>query len=141
MRFGSVLVLQVLLLGGGCQLARAESPPVRSEQCQLAIHAYRADWQSAESQRSLQRACFAGSGRAPVLQAPLVVDSTRPAVTAPVTPAMPDIVLPSAPGVLTQCDAGGCWDSQGRRYRGTGPVYSGPGGAVCMRNGDRIECR
>lgn len=44
-----------------------------------------------------------------------------------------------APGVITSCDSGGCWDSAGTRYNRSGNVMIGPRGA-CTVNGDVMNC-
>ena len=118
----------------------ASEQDTRARLCQLATRDYLADPCSAEAERRLRAACYNGSDRSPELRPPVAV-GVPAAPVVPVSPALPEIQAPSSPGVLTSCDAGGCWDHLGRRYSGTGPVYSGPGGAVCTRNGDRIECR
>ena len=56
------------------------------------------------------------------------------------TPTAPALVIPPVPSLLTTCDAGGCWDSLGNRYNGTGTTLVGPTGKLCIRIGDRIEC-
>lgn len=91
--------------------------------------------------RVLQK-CYTGSGRTPALQQPISIGAERKA-DAPVkaAPAAPTIVIPSAPSVLTTCDAGGCWDNHGNRYNGTGATLIGPTGKLCIRMGDWIECR
>jgi hypothetical protein len=118
----------------------ASEQDTRAQLCQLATRDYLADPRSAEAEGRLRAACYSAPGRSPELRPPIVV-GVPAAPVVPVSPAVPEIQMPSSPSVLTSCDAGGCWDNLGRRYSGTGPVYSGPGGAVCTRNGDRIECR
>lgn len=46
------------------------------------------------------------------------------------------------PGVITQCDAGGCWDSAGGRYnKGAGNTYfPAGGGGACQMIGGRMQC-
>ena len=121
-------------------VAAADDAETRSTECQAAMQAYRASAPTADTALRLQTACYYGAARAPVLRAPVSVGGAAPAAV-PVIPPAPEIRLPASPQVLTQCDTGGCWDNLGQRYSGPGPVYSGPGGAVCTRNGDRIECR
>lgn len=133
-------VLVWLVFGLGWGLAKADDADTRSAACRAAMQAYQAAPSSAEAERRVRAACYAGAGRAPVLRPPLQVEGMA-APTVPVVPPVPEIRLPATPSVLTQCDTGGCWDNHGQRYSGSGPVYSGPGGAVCTRNGDRIECR
>jgi len=133
-----VLVCLVSVLGW--VPAAADDADARSAACRAAMQVYQSAPPTAEAERRVRAACYAGARRAPVLRPPLQVDGMA-APPVPVVPPVPEIRLPATPSVLTQCDTGGCWDNLGQRYSGTGPVYSGPGGAVCTRNGDRIECR
>lgn len=49
--------------------------------------------------------------------------------------------IPQAPRILTNCDPGGCWDTQGRRYNGgSGGVYTPTSGGACIKVGDHLEC-
>lgn len=68
----------------------------------------------------------------PVIEPPL---PPRAAVTAP----LPAPVRIERPPVITSCDAGGCWDSDGRRLNQAGPVLIGPGGA-CTTAGATVRC-
>jgi len=76
------------------------------------------------------------------MQEPISIGADRKAA-APVktAPAAPTIGIPSAPSVITTCDAGGCWDNLGNRYNGTGATLMGPTGKLCIRTGNWIECR
>ena len=55
-------------------------------------------------------------------------------------PAAPRAAPPPAP--LSNCDAGGCWDSQGNRYNNTGDGARliSPEGRPCQTNGKFIHC-
>ena len=87
----------------------------------------------------LLQACYGGSSRVP---APPQRVGTRPPPAAVASPAPAAAAVgPSVPSVVTLCDAGGCWDNLGRRYNGAGTVLYGPDGKICLRSGDRIECR
>ena len=48
----------------------------------------------------------------------------------------------SAPSVITNCDASGCWDNMGGRYnRGAGQTYfPAQGGAACQMVGGAMRC-
>jgi len=48
----------------------------------------------------------------------------------------------SAPSVITNCDASGCWDTMGGRYnRGAGQTYfPAQGGAACQMVGGAMRC-
>lgn len=46
-----------------------------------------------------------------------------------------------APAMITNCDTGGCWDTQGGRYNnGGGDTYFPTSGGACHRVGDRMQC-
>ena len=48
-----------------------------------------------------------------------------------------------APAPLSNCNAGGCWDSQGNRYDSTGGNGSrliSPDGRLCQTRGQFIHC-
>lgn len=45
------------------------------------------------------------------------------------------------PSMITNCDAGGCWDNLGGRYnRGAGDTYFGPSGSACQMVGTQMIC-
>jgi len=104
------------------------------------------DAAAAEAARTrVLKECYQGSGRAPVLQKPISIGADRKAeapVNSAPAPAPPAMAIPGAPGSLTTCDTGGCWDNLGRRYNynGTGPTLIGPTGRLCIRTGDKVEC-
>ncbi len=47
-----------------------------------------------------------------------------------------------APGVITSCDPGGCWDSNGERYnRGAGnTLFPANGSPACQVLGNQLHC-
>lgn len=47
---------------------------------------------------------------------------------------------PPRPVALTTCDPGGCWDSNGTRLNGQGPVLTAPAG-TCIAQGGFVTCR
>lgn len=48
---------------------------------------------------------------------------------------------PPGPSIITNCDAGGCWDNQGKRYNsGGGPTMIRQDGRVCQRIGGMMQC-
>jgi hypothetical protein len=66
---------------------------------------------------------------------PPVIDGPRPpALNAPAPP----LEIPKA-AALTNCDPGGCWDSEGRRLDRVGPVLTGPRGA-CTEQAGVVRC-
>jgi hypothetical protein len=139
-----------MLLATACLVAYSHEPiPKASLQvCNDAMRDYDAAVRggnvevTTDARSRVLQECYRGSGRAPTLHEPISIGADRKAV-APVkaAPAAPTIVIPSAPSVLTTCDAGGCWDNLGNRYNGTGGTLIGPTGKLCIRIGDRIECR
>ena len=52
----------------------------------------------------------------------------------------PPPVQVARPTALTTCDPGGCWDSNGARLNGQGPVLIGPAGS-CVAQGGFVNCR
>jgi len=46
----------------------------------------------------------------------------------------------SAAAVITTCDPGGCWDSLGRRYNGSGATMIRSDGRSCQRVGNQFQC-
>jgi len=66
---------------------------------------------------------------------PPVIDGPRP----PVLVAPPPPLEIAKPAALTTCDAGGCWDSEGRRLDRSGPVLVGPRGG-CMVQAGVVHC-
>ena len=144
-------LLVALALDAGAQTA---GDPLKSDACGRALSALQAarapgsGRQPAEEEalrRDATQTCLGGSGDAhrpsPTAQAPLVVPPPTvalPRSTPPreVTPPAPAI---EHPPVITACDAGGCWDSDGRRLNRAGPVLIGPGGA-CVTAGVQVHC-
>lgn len=62
---------------------------------------------------------------------PPVIDGPPAIVT---EPPWPPVAIPR-PAVVTTCDPGGCWDSEGRRLNQVGPLLVGPHGACTMQAG------
>ena len=143
-------IVIAMLLATACLVAYSHEPiPKASLQvCNDAMRDYDAAVRggnaeaTADARSRVLQECYTGSGRAPTLQEPISIGADRKAPAAvKVAPAAPTIVIPSAPSVLTTCDAGGCWDNLGNRYNGTGGTLIGPTGKLCTRIGDWIECR
>lgn len=60
---------------------------------------------------------------------------------APTTMPVPVPAAQPTPSTITNCDAGGCWDNQGGRYRkGAGPTHIRQDGKVCQRIGELMQC-
>jgi len=76
---------------------------------------------------------------------PQVVPSTLPPTDVRAPPPARGITLPPAaldiprPATITTCDAGGCWDSTGRRLNQMGPQLVGPRG-LCTTQGGLVTC-
>lgn len=134
--------------------AAPPADPLKSDACGRALAALQAarapdsgrtPAQVEASRREATQACLGGNGDArrpsPTAQAPLVVPP--PAVALPRPAAPPEVALPAPPierpAVITACDAGGCWDSSGRRLNRAGPLLIGPGGA-CVKTGLQVRC-
>lgn len=51
------------------------------------------------------------------------------------------IPAPHQPSIITNCDAGGCWDNLGGRYtRGAGTTYFRSSGGTCQLIGNMMQC-
>ena len=117
-----------------------------------ALQAARAGSDTTAEVEALRRqailACLGGSGEArrpsptarpPVVVAPPVIE-VPPEPQAPVAaPAPPPLEIERPPPVVTSCDAGGCWTSDGTRLNRAGPQLIGPGGA-CVTSGNVVRC-
>jgi hypothetical protein len=95
--------------------------------------------------RHAPHACLGGTGEArrpsPTAQAPLAVPPPTVALPRSIPPVSPALAPPpiERPAVITSCDAGGCWDSNGRRLNSAGPLLIGPRGA-CVTSGLQVHC-
>lgn len=73
----------------------------------------------------------------PSVQPPIAVAppdlQLRPALTLSVPKAAPPVVPPPVHSTVTNCDAGGCWDNQGRRISRVGPTLVGPNGPCTVQ--------
>lgn len=100
---------------------------------------------AAEFERARQRTALAclGQAKGPGIRAPQAVIVVPPTVTA--VPPPPPIVAPLPPvtvprlSVITLCDPGGCWDSDGTRLHRAGPNLMGPRG-LCTVHGNVLNC-
>jgi hypothetical protein len=70
---------------------------------------------------------------APIISAPPLYPTVRAT-----PPPLPAVSVPR-PSVVTTCDPGGCWDSDGRRLNNLGPMLVGPRG-VCTLQGGTANC-
>ncbi|WBY01911.1 hypothetical protein PE066_21105 [Ramlibacter tataouinensis] len=144
------LVAAVLL--ACCPLAASAVDPLKSPACGRSLAALQAARAAAGDIESLRRqatqACLGGSGEprrpSPTAQPPVVVPPPVIEVPAPPdapvdTPPAPPPVTIDRPPVLTSCDLGGCWTSDGTRLNRSGPLLIGPGGA-CVTAGPVVRC-
>ena len=125
--------------------------PLKSEACGERLAALESARRQAPGSAQVEalreqatRTCLGGGGQAqrpsPTAQAPLLVPpviTVEPAQPVPPRPASPPIEPP--PPVVTSCDLGGCWDSNGARLNRAGPQLIGPRGA-CTSVGATVYC-
>jgi hypothetical protein len=139
-------------------LLQAQTDPLASPECQAAraeLDAARAAAGSTQAQpderltRAQGQAKLACLGRSPPRErsgAPEPPITVAPSVAIPKSPtspptlqaAPPPVAIPR-PTVITNCDASGCWDSEGRRLNSAGPTLMGPRG-LCSGSGSVIIC-
>jgi hypothetical protein len=72
---------------------------------------------------------------ATIVVPPIAIDGVH--VPSPAPPSQP-VEIPR-PAVVTACDPGGCWDTQGRRFDKVGPLLVGPRGA-CNPTAGAVQC-
>lgn len=128
--------------------------PLKSDACDRALGALQAarrpdsgrtPAQVEALRRDATQTCLGGRGDArrpsPTAQPAIVVPPPTVVLPRSVPPAQPPLPAPpiERPSVITACDAGGCWDSEGRRLNRAGPVLLGPGGA-CVTTGLQVRC-
>lgn len=70
--------------------------------------------------------------------APVITPPQRPPVFA--APTLPPPPVIERPPVITACDPGGCWDSNGTRLNRAGPNLIGPSG-LCTVQGTLLSCQ
>lgn len=134
--------------------AQPDGDPLKSDACGRALVALQAarapgsgrtPAQVEALRREATQACLGGNGAArrpsPTAQAAIVVPPPTVALPRSVPPREAALPAPpiERPPVITACDAGGCWDSSGRRLTRAGPVLIGPGGA-CVTSGLQVHC-
>lgn len=158
---GRWLVLLPCLLGTMAALAQAAADPLKSPACGQATQDLEAARAAAgpgaqrapsleQLRRNAARICLgAGASQADpkpparlakspeTVPAPVIaVPRATPAATTP-APAGP--VQIARPQPLGNCDAGGCWDSNGNRLNRAGPSLIGPHGP-CSVQGSFANC-
>jgi hypothetical protein len=147
-------------LPAGAAVATRDGDPLHSPECALAraeLDAALAAPQarhSARLQQAREQALHACLGNATGARrrsgAPEPSQVVRPTLAAPPAGPPRDVLPTAAPGgappavevpraaMITNCEPGGCWDSQGRRFNRAGPLLIGPGG--CLAQGGLVTC-
>lgn len=133
----------------------AQDDPLKSTACDAALQqlqAARAAPGGAGQVESLRhaaaRTCL-GTGEPParpgrvaqppvVVPPPIIEPPPRTALPAGPTPLPPPVAV-TRPSMVTTCDAGGCWTSDGDRLNRAGPNLLGPQG-VCTVQGALAFC-
>ena len=142
-------------LSAASWVVHAQADPLKS----AAPHAALADLQSArsagaadgavESLRSAAAGACLGSAMVPsrpsrIAQPPVAVPPPQvvlPPRVAPLPPPMlppPPVAIERAP-MPAQCDAGGCWTTDGSHLRYVPPSLAGPNG-LCLQQGGQVFC-
>lgn len=76
----------------------------------------------------------------PAYSAPPPAPSQRQ-VPAPPVPQPTAPAFPTPPAPISTCDAGGCWNTNAKRYNGgAGGVYLDNRGKLCQRQGAWMQC-
>ena len=149
-----VLATCLALVAIHAQAQQAAGDPLKSDACGrnlAALQAARApgsDKSPAQIEalrREATQACLGGRGDArrpsPTAQAPIIVPPPTVALPRSIPPVEPIVPAPAIerPAVITSCDSGGCWDSNGTRLNRAGPLLIGPGGS-CVTTGLQVRC-
>ncbi|MFL6692754.1 MAG: hypothetical protein ACJ8GO_07320 [Ramlibacter sp.] len=149
-----VLAICLALMAVHALAEPAPGDPLKSDACGrnlAALQAARApgsDMSPAQVEalrREATQACLGGAGEArrpsPTAQAPITVPPPTVALPRSVPPVVPSVPAPAIerPAVITSCDSGGCWDSNGTRLNRAGPILIGPGGP-CVTTGLQVRC-
>jgi hypothetical protein len=80
-----------------------------------------------------------GAPDPPIVVPAPVIDAARAVPVPAVVATPPPALAVPRPPVITTCDPGGCWDSEGRRLNSVGPVIVGPRG-VCTVQAGLVNC-
>ncbi len=130
-----------LLVSAECQLARRELEVVLG-----AVTESRQENEPKleEVRKRTTRACL-GQAKSPAA----ATRTWQPVIVVPpIVPAAPPLPVIAAPlppvtvprlSVITSCDSGGCWDSEGVRFQRSGPLLMGPRGP-CTAQGNLFNC-
>lgn len=147
-----VPLVAALVLASRPVAAGAAADPLKSPECGRSLAALQAGRAGASGVESLRRqatrVCLGGSGEArrpsPTAQAPVqvpppVIDVPAPPPAPAATKSGPPPLPIDRPPVVTSCDLGGCWTSDGVRLNRSGPLLIGPDGA-CVVSGNAVRC-
>lgn len=125
----------MLLQSAGLAVLAAWLPAAHADQAQTPSNA-----PSVSASAPGAAASRAATARPTPYSAPVAV----PPATVPTTPRPPSVAVPTPlrppPTQSTQCDAGGCWSSDGQRLNRVGPNIVAPGGAVCSEVAGVVRC-
>jgi hypothetical protein len=149
-----LLAVLVLTVAGAPALGASGADPLKSDACKAALvelekvanqgAAPTRSARLAQARESAATACLGRSqGRGVRSGAPYPAQSVAPPVTSGPRPqaSLPAAAAPPAalsiqrPTVITACDPGGCWDSDGRRLNQMGPLLMSPRGPCTVQGG------
>lgn len=115
----------------------AQQPtPFQDRACEAASRPYPGaqNGQLTAAQRATLAQCAGGGSPT---SAPNFNNNPPPAPPVPPQP----VSVPKPPALITNCDASGCWDTQGVRYHNTGGGNTHrQDGRFCQNIGDRMHC-
>jgi hypothetical protein len=149
--------LLVLAGAAGASLAHAQGDPLKSPECGSALAALQsarfvgAAPAAVEGLRSAAAGSCLGSAVVPsrpsrIAQQPITVPPPQidvppgPAPSLAPAPMLPPPVAIGRPPLPSQCDAGGCWSSDGGTHlRHVPPTLVGPNG-MCTQQGGVVYC-
>ena len=121
------------------ELQQALTAPAASRQERL-------DRVAQARQRAALRCLGSDSGSRERSGAPVTPQVVPPATVTqrPAPPTLPPAappppLAPPRPAAITNCDPGGCWDSEGQRLNRMGPLLIGPRGQ-CTVQGGLLNC-
>lgn len=129
--------LRVTVVGDGRQ--EEQQARARKDLCKEANTPYKGaqNRQLTARQRDMAAGCSAGRSTDEIIDI-----SNKHKMSAPPPPAPPSHTAPSGPAQITNCDAGGCWDTQSQRYnQGAGSTHFRQDGRICEQVGQQMQCR
>ena len=130
--------LRVTVVGDGRQ--EEQQARARKDLCKEANTPYKGaqNRQLTARQRDMAAGCSAGRSTDEIID----ISNKHKMSAPPPPPAPPSHTAPSGPAQITNCDAGGCWDTQGQRYnQGAGSTHFRQDGRICEQVGQQMQCR